>query len=220
MFLSFLRKKERKLKNLASLLKEAQSNAIIPLMNNLNNQIEKYIKLLKNYNEKINIYSQGAYEHLDFHIQDSLNLAEIIGNQKFKVVDLGSGAGFPSVLIALKNPNNQVIAVESKSRKTKFLELVKKELMIQNFTVITKDFNEVISNIKTDYFTAKAFKKIEDLIPIFQKKVKTKAKLLVPVSKNQIENLAVELKKNIEVIEYSNFYYFVINNSIPNDFSK
>ena len=64
-----------------------------------------------------------------------------------------------------------------------------------------------ITNEEYEGNQEKAFKKIENLIPIFQQKVKTKAKLLIPVSKNQVENLSVEVKNLIKIIDYNGFYY-------------
>ena len=81
------------------------------------NKIEKYIKLLKEYNEHTNIYSKNAYDKLNFHIEDSQEIAKIIKNTKQTIIDIGSGSGLPSIIIAIENPNNKVIAVESKSRK-------------------------------------------------------------------------------------------------------
>ena len=47
-----------------------------------NQKIEQYIKLLKKYNETTNIYSKNAYDHLNFHIKDCINVANLIKNEK------------------------------------------------------------------------------------------------------------------------------------------
>ena len=98
-------------------------------------KVKRYIELLKEYNEKVNIYSKKAYDKLDFHIQDCINIAKLIGNEKIKVMDVGSGAGLPAVIMAILNHKNEVTAVESKSRKTNFLEIVKKELALDNLVI-------------------------------------------------------------------------------------
>ncbi len=53
-------------------------------------------QLLKKFNMVTNIYSEKAYDKLDFHVRDSINMANIIGNSATNVIDLGSGSGFPA----------------------------------------------------------------------------------------------------------------------------
>jgi 16S rRNA G527 N7-methylase RsmG len=81
-----------------------------------------YVEELLAYNERTNVYSKTAYGKLPFHVADSLTLAldirDTIGARR-GVLDLGSGSGLPSVLIACVNPELPVFAVESKSRKTR-----------------------------------------------------------------------------------------------------
>jgi 16S rRNA (guanine527-N7)-methyltransferase len=100
--------------------------------------IDRYIALLKEYNEHTNIYSKKAYDKLDFHIQDCITLANLIGNQTISVVDFGSGSGLPSIIIAISNPNNQVVAVESKSRKSVFCRRLLKSLTFLILQLLTK----------------------------------------------------------------------------------
>ena len=88
-------------------------------------KIKTYCEALKVYNQTTNIYSKNAYDKLPFHIQDGVTLATLIGNNKKRVLDIGSGSGLPAVIIAIINPKNHVTAVESKSRKTIFLDQIK-----------------------------------------------------------------------------------------------
>ncbi len=81
--------------------------------------IQTYVDLLQSANEQVNLYSKKTYDHLPFHIQDSLNLAEMANHAKI-IVDMGSGSGFPSVIMAIQNPQSQVVAIESKGKKRRF----------------------------------------------------------------------------------------------------
>ena len=58
------------------------------------NQLDAYIQALKD--ETTNIYSKKAYDALDFHCRDCITLASIIGNTTKKILDIGSGCGFPA----------------------------------------------------------------------------------------------------------------------------
>jgi 16S rRNA (guanine527-N7)-methyltransferase len=171
------------------------------------NKIEKYIKLLKEYNEHTNIYSKNAYDKLNFHIEDSQEIAKIIKNTKQTIIDIGSGSGLPSIIIAIENPNNKVIAVESKSRKIKFLSDCKEKLDLKNYTVITENINEYIhkEKPKADVVTAKAFGAYEKCYKLTLRIKKMGTRLIVPISANQKE-------KNTP--EWENKVAFVINKKL------
>lgn len=172
---------------------------------NYEHNIETYIKELKEYNNTTNIYSKKAYDKLDFHIQDSINLAQIITNTRKTIIDLGSGSGLPGIPISIINPNNTLFCIESKSRKTKFLNHIKKELNLTNLTIINQNIYEWIHHNKqrADVITAKAFGSIEKIIDI-AKKIKGKDKsIYVPISTQQREKL-----NNKNIINSKEFLYF------------
>ena len=106
-------------------------------------QINNYISLLKAYNEHTNVYSKKAYDHLPFHIADCKMLAGLIGGD-CDILDMGSGSGLPSIILAICKPSCTVTAVESKSRKTKFLDQIKDDLELHNLTVVNSDIHEYI----------------------------------------------------------------------------
>ena len=68
--------------------------------------IKAYITLLKEYNQTTNIYSKTAYNKLEFLIEDCNQLAKLITNTNQHVLDIGSGSGLPSVIIAIVNNKN------------------------------------------------------------------------------------------------------------------
>ncbi|MFT5171408.1 MAG: 16S rRNA (guanine527-N7)-methyltransferase, partial [Candidatus Marinamargulisbacteria bacterium] len=126
-------------------------------------KIDQFIDLLKAYNMHTNIYSEKAYDKLPFHIDDSKVLAGLISNKPLTVFDFGSGSGLPSAIIAILNPNNTVYAIESKSRKSKFLCQVAESLSLTNYKIVNQNIIEFAreSRPKPDIITAKAFGPIE-----------------------------------------------------------
>ncbi|MFC1616851.1 16S rRNA (guanine(527)-N(7))-methyltransferase RsmG [Candidatus Margulisiibacteriota bacterium] len=175
-------------------------------------QIEKYIKLLKEYNEKINVYSKKAYDKLDFHIQDSINIAEIIGNTKKRVIDMGSGSGLPAVIIAIANESNLVTAVESKKKKCDLLFHVKHKLKLDNLKVINEDVNKIIRDEPADFYTAKAFKKIPEIIKM-KVNFKKHSKCIIPISANQVQELnSISVHKSWETVSIKDCLYLILKN--------
>lgn len=165
--------------------------------------IDQYIALLKNYNESVNIFSKNAYDHLDFHVADSINMANLVGNVSETVIDMGSGGGFPSVIIAIQNPKNQVIAIESKTKKARFLDMVKTTLALPNYQVINEDVHQVLKRFSAAFYTAKAFKKYPEVISIIQQFAKPKSICIIPISQSQVQ----EIRSTYEVKTIEAYYY-------------
>ena len=160
-------------------------------------RVAAYVGELVRYNERTNIYAQSSYEHLPFHVLDSVTLGLAIAESATAaasgVLDLGSGSGLPSVLIAAVNPELPVYAVESKSRKTRFLERAAAVLELPLFVPLTSDVNELSrrSYFDVDHVTAKAFKPLEQVAPIAAACVRESALLQVPISTQQVSDLGL-----------------------------
>lgn len=183
-------------------------------MNNekIEENIEKYIAIFKKYNETTNIYSKNAYDKLPFHIKDSQIVANIIGNDACSVVDMGSGSGLPAVIIAICNPNNKVVAIESKNRKRKFLHLAKNELRLSNLFIHEGDIQSYLSKNreKIDFFTAKAFAPLPKIEKILNVKRNTPYKLIIPYSSDQINDHDYDHEKHVEIDENGIKYHYLI----------
>lgn len=176
---------------------------------------DEYKALLLDANKRLNLYSKSAYSHLDYHIQDSVNIAKLIGSDTQNVVDLGSGSGLPSIPIAISNPNTTIIAVESKAKKRDFLSYAADQLSLSNYSVFEGDARTFLMAHKNpiDFFTAKAFAKWPEVIKIVAQWKRNKATLIIPISKKQKEELPSEqlrLVKEMTVESFGVFYYLVI----------
>ena len=149
--------------------------------------VDSYIELLKEYNSHTNVYSKSTYDQLAFHIQDSINVAGLVSECGDRVVDLGSGSGLPSVIIAIHNPHQKVVALESKERKRRFLQWVKDELGLVNYEVYSGDI-QMFKHHRNDMcgaVTAKAFAKAPKVLQVARGLACKKGRLVIPVSKNQ-----------------------------------
>ena len=172
--------------------------------------IDRYISLLKEYNETTNIYSKKAYDKLDFHIDDSLMLASIIGDEPQLVYDFGSGSGLPSIPIAIANPNCSVLAFESKSRKTRFLEHAADQIGLENYEVETVNIVEYGRQLveAPDVITAKAFTSYESIHTYTKGFVRKGTVLYLPISAVQY-SVYSQLDLPCELLSYpdQNFFY-------------
>ena len=83
----------------------------------------KYENLLREWSEKINLVAPSTLDDIKTrHIEDSLQLIDYIP-KNVNIIDLGSGAGFPGVVLAIMGWN--VTCIESITKKTNFLNTLK-----------------------------------------------------------------------------------------------
>lgn len=172
--------------------------------------IDRYIQLLKAYNEHTNVYSKHAYEHLEFHIKDCITMANMISNDEVTVMDIGSGSGLPSVILAIQNPKNTVYAVESKVKKVRFLEHIKDSLKLTNFKVIHMNVTEYIhlKVLQPDFVTAKAFGSYDKVKRIVQGLKKSPKATIIPISEAQEKEL-LESGENKKIFRRKNGYLYI-----------
>lgn len=105
---------------------------------------EKYDAFLQNYNQKINLVSKNSAQNMWVkHFLDSIIPMEFENFKEKKVLDLGSGAGFPSVPIRILEPSVKLILVESTMKKCVYLNSLLSELNIKNAQVINERFENI-----------------------------------------------------------------------------
>lgn len=147
-------------------------------------KLAAYVAQLKRYNEHTNIYSASAYGSLDWHIEGSVGLGQWLADDEGPVIDWGSGCGLPIVPLAISRPDRPMVAIESKRRKTRFLDQVVHELGVGNLTIVTQDIAEwAKQNPVMGTVTAKAFKPLPELVGYMTRHHLSPKQLLVPASR-------------------------------------
>ena len=98
---------------------------------------EKLYLVQEEYNSHTNITRiRSKEEYWVKHIQDSLFLNEHIGSAT-TIIDVGSGGGYPGLPLAITNPGVRVVLNDSIQKKTRYLNLAKATLALDNVEVIT-----------------------------------------------------------------------------------
>lgn len=96
--------------------------------------LSDYFDLLLKWNKAYNLVSSASPEILwDRHIEDSLSVLPFVDVSS--LLDLGAGAGFPGIVLAIKRPEMQVTLVDSNIKKTRFMDHVRMTLKLSNVTV-------------------------------------------------------------------------------------
>ena len=152
------------------------------------NKLKLFVKRLITANQKHNFISKSTESDVwHRHVLDSAQLIKFIDFKKGSLSDLGSGGGFPGIVLAIfnNNINFHVKLYEKSPVKKKFLENVIKDLDIK-----AKIFNNVYDDkIESNIIVCRAFKKLDHLIQVSREIVKKPHKLIVLKGKNAQEEL-------------------------------
>ena len=195
-----------------------QDKEIIDILRNQlqfsSKSIEKlkiFINALINANKKHNFISKSTETVIwHRHILDSAQLVKFIDFSKGSLSDLGSGAGFPGLVLAIFNENKDfhVKLYEKSPVKRAFLREISNKLSI----IVEIKGNVYEEPVDTDYVVSRAFKKFELIIQVSREIIKKPHKLIVLKGQNAHEDLKKAFKKEK--------YAYKLEKSITNKDSK
>lgn len=133
-------------------------------------RLELYYELLINWNNKINLTTITEEKEVYLkHFYDSLTIAKVIDLSKEEsLCDIGTGAGFPGIVLKICFPNLKVTLVDSLTKRTKFLQEVIKELELKDIEIINQRAEEYIKERREffDVVVARAVAKLSILLEI------------------------------------------------------
>jgi len=119
--------------------------------------LQAHHELLLRWNRRINLTRvTSLLQSVRFHYCESLYLARSLPKQPLKIVDIGSGAGFPGIPVAVFRPDCAVDLVESHQRKAVFLREVVRQLELPNVHILTNRAEDVTS--RYDWMISRAVK--------------------------------------------------------------
>ena len=101
-------------------------------------QFRSYYELLTEWNKKINLTAITGYEDVvRKHFIDSILICSLLDlNKDIRIIDVGTGAGFPGIPIKILNPDCRIVLLDSLNKRVRFLETVVDELGLENVECI------------------------------------------------------------------------------------
>ena len=195
-----------------------QDHEVINILQNQLNYSSKSISNIKIFinellrvNKKHNFISKSTENVIwHRHVLDSAQLVKFIDFSKGSLSDLGSGAGFPGLILAFFNESKDfhVKLYEKSPVKRAFLEDISNRLSIkvEIFGNVYEDF------IDSDYIVSRAFKKLEAIIQVSREIAKKSHKLIILKG----QNAQKDLKKAFNKEKYD----YKLENSITDEDSK
>lgn len=128
------------------------------------NKLDQFYNLLIEWNEKINLTRITKKEDVYLkHFYDSLTLAKVIDlSTKETLCDVGTGAGFPGIVLKIVYPNLKITLVDALQKRVNYLNAIIKDLQLENIQAIHTRGEDL--HDKYDVVTARAVANIEKLL--------------------------------------------------------
>ena len=154
--------------------------------------VELFTQEVLNYNQKYNLISRSSEKDIwNRHVLDSAQLVKHIDHKNYNsLADLGTGAGFPGILLSIFYNDILTFHVklyEKSQVKVKFINFVIGKLGLSNVDVYNNDYQSHI--IDTDYIVCRAFKKLPEILRISRETMKKPHKLIVMMGKSAQDEL-------------------------------
>lgn len=171
------------------------------------NKLEQFYELLKEWNTKINLTRIIEKEDVYLkHFYDSLTLVKAIDlTQEITLCDVGSGAGFPGIVLKIVFPNLKITLIDSLLKRVKYLNDVIEKLELKDIEALhyrIEDYNKLGN--KFDIVTARAVANLSKLYDYCIPGVKKEGVFIAMKAnaKEEIEELQKKKKVNLKEIPF------------------
>lgn len=126
-------------------------------------KIQRYVDLMLKWNRAFNLTAiTKPDEILTKHLLDSISIAPFIQGQS--ILDVGTGAGFPGVILSILLPQTNWVLLDSSQKKIRFLNQVKAELALSNIEPVAARVESYQKPGGFDMILARAFSSLADLV--------------------------------------------------------
>lgn len=152
-------------------------------------RLQHYGALLEKWQARINLVGRSTLKDMwRRHFLDSTQLLEHFPAQSRRILDLGSGAGFPGLVVAAADPAYEVHLVESDQRKSVFLREAVRAMGLSNVTVHAERI-EALEPFPVDVITSRALAPVEDLLAYGEKFVSSESHFVLLKGKTYQDEL-------------------------------
>jgi 16S rRNA (guanine527-N7)-methyltransferase len=181
------------------LLVEGLHRMSLNLSDQMIDQLMAYLNLIEKWNRVYNLTAiRERDEMIKLHFLDSLSILNHVEMEH--VLDVGSGAGFPGIVLAITKPELKVTVMDSVNKKTTFMQQVKSELSLTNLNVINARVEEYQPIILFDRVITRAFSSIQNMLLMTQHTLQKNGAWLALKSKDVKEELEAFEKNQYTLI--------------------
>ncbi len=132
----------------------------------------QHLDLVRQWNSRINLTSlTSSVDIAVFHFLDSLTVFKVLPiTEPFTILDVGTGAGFPGLVLRMANPRLSVTLLEKNTRKIVFLKQVAHDLKLDGVTFMNRTLDSLIQDEqvpKFDVIVSRAFTSKPAVLDLF-----------------------------------------------------
>ena len=172
--------------------------------------LKKYEDILTNANKTLNLVGKSTINDIwTRHFLDSVQVIDFIDKNDKTLIDLGSGAGFPGIVVALVAKDRKIAIkiklIEKSPKKVKFLRDLINELHL-DVKVINQNIFEEPKKLLEDVFVARAFKPLKIILQLIHNKAVNMKKIFIflgKTGKNELHQASkswdIEYKQRVSV---------------------
>jgi 16S rRNA (guanine527-N7)-methyltransferase len=169
-----------------------------------NDIINKFLEKALKYNQTHNLFNRNSKEELKKDVNESISINRFITN-KPKILDLGSGGGFPGIITAITNPECKIYLLEKNTKKSYFLKKTIIELELTNAFVIDKRLEQENDLGIFDLITARAFSSTNNILDLTKNNSNKETQYVL------LKGTKKTITEELNEINTNNYIYEIIN---------
>ena len=169
-----------------------------------NDIINKFLEKALKYNQTHNLFNRNSKEELKKDVNESISINRFITN-KSKILDLGSGGGFPGIITAITNPECKIYLLEKNTKKSYFLKKTIIELEPTNAFVIDKRLEQENDLGIFDLITARAFSSTNSILDLTKNNSNKETQYVL------LKGTKKTITEELNEINTNNYIYEIIN---------
>lgn len=155
-------------------------------------RLDRFCKLLAEENARQNLVSSSSLAHIwRRHIADSVQLLAFVPRETSPWLDLGTGAGFPGIVIAMGRPEIAVYLVEARKRRAEWLSNIASEFGLTRCTVLPQRLEDV-ATMSAGAISARAFAPLDRLLRLSSRFSTPNTVWLLPRGRSARQDLAAQ----------------------------
>ncbi|MGB3751723.1 MAG: 16S rRNA (guanine(527)-N(7))-methyltransferase RsmG [Arcobacteraceae bacterium] len=169
---------------------------------------EKYVALLQQWGKIHNLTASLKTQEIENNIIDSIYPLKFL-NDFSSLADVGTGAGYPGMLLAIARPNARVVLVEPRAKRVAFLNFVKSALKLENVFIEQKRIED-LQDDRFDIITSRAVTNTTLLLELTKHLKDDKTEYLFykgSLCEEEIEEAQIQNYQTFKVGTHRNYLY-------------
>jgi len=167
-------------------------------------KINKLYDIYKKLNKNVNLISRKNFDNFYLnHIIHSLSLTKFIYEKNIRIIDLGTGGGFPGIPLSIIFDKNEFILVDSIKKKIKALNSIVNSLSLKNVQLINMRMENI--SIKSDLIICRGVSSIIKILKWSKKSIKKSGKILL-LKGGDVDKELIKINNKFEIFNLENIY--------------